>query len=129
VLYVADADNSAVRAVRFLDLQVKTLAGAGPWEFGDADGLPAAVRLQYPTACAVDPGGSILWVCDTFNNKVKALSLRGGGVRTLALPYRFHEPGGIAVAQGSLWIANTNAHEIVRIDTGSGVIKRLPVAE
>jgi len=126
---VADADSSSVRSVRFLDLHVKTLIGVGLYDFGDVDGLPAAVRLQYPTALAVDPGGSILWVADTYNNKIKALSLRGGGVRTLALPYRFHEPTGISVGSGSLWIANTNAHEIVRIDTGSGVIRRLPVGE
>lgn len=129
VLYVADADSSSVRSVRFLDLQVKTLVGVGLYDFGDVDGLPAAVRLQYPSALAVDPGGSILWVADTYNNKIKALSLRGGGVRTLALPYRFHEPTGISVGSGSLWIANTNAHEVVRIDTGSGVIRRLPIGE
>ncbi len=129
MLYIADADSSSIRAVRFIDNNVKTLIGAGLYEFGDADGLPDKARLQHPTGVALDPGGSILWVADTYNNKIKALSLRGGGARTLALPYRFHEPMGISVAAKSLWIANTNAHEIVRIDTGSGQIKRLPVGE
>jgi DNA-binding beta-propeller fold protein YncE len=129
MLYIADADSSSIRAVRFIDNNVKTLIGAGLYEFGDADGLPDKARLQHPTGVALDPGGSILWVADTYNNKIKALSLRGGGARTLALPYRFHEPTGISVAAKSLWIANTNAHEIVRIDTGSGQIKRLPVGE
>lgn len=129
MLYVADADSSSVRAVRFIDNHIKSLIGAGLYEFGDVDGLPDKARLQHPTAIALDPGGSILWVADTYNNKIKALSLRGGGARTLALPYRFHEPTGISVAAKSLWIANSNAHEIVRIDTGSGQIRRLPIGE
>lgn len=129
MLYVADSDNSAVRSVRLLDNQVRCLIGTGPWEFGDKDGLPDNARLQHPVGLAVDPGGAVLWVADTLNSKIKALSLRGGGVRTLAVPYRFHEPTGIAVAAKSLWIANTNAHEIVRVDTASGQIRRLPIGE
>jgi thiol-disulfide isomerase/thioredoxin len=129
MLYIADADASSVRALRLNDFVVRSLVGVGPYEFGDVDGLPDKARLQYPTSIAVDPGGSILWVADTYNNKIKALSLRGGGVRTLALPYRFHEPTGISVAAKCLWIANTGAHEIVRIDTGTGSIKRLPIGE
>ncbi len=129
MLYVADADNSAVRSIRLLDGQVRTLVGVGPWEFGDKDGLPDNARLQHPAGLAIDPSGSILWVADTLNSKIKALSLRGGGVRTLAVPYRFHEPTGVAAASKSLWIANTNAHEIVRIDTASGLIRRLPIGE
>lgn len=129
MLYVADADSSAIRAVRLVDRQTKTLVGHGLYEFGDADGLPERARLQHPCAIALDASGSILWVLDTFNNKLKALSLRGGGVRTLALPYRFHEPTGISVAAKAIWIANTNAHEVVRVDAGSGQIKHLPIGE
>jgi thiol-disulfide isomerase/thioredoxin len=129
MLYVADADASAVRSVRLLDGYVKTLVGTELYEFGDVDGLPVQARLQHPGALAVDPGGTILWVADTYNNKVKAMSMRGGGVRTLALPFRFHGPCGISVAARSLWIANTNAHEVIRIDTGTGAVKRLPIGE
>jgi DNA-binding beta-propeller fold protein YncE len=129
MVYVADADGSAIRSIRLIDLQVRTLAGAGPWDPGDVDGVPEKARLQAPGAIALDPGGAILWVADTLNSKIKALSLRGGGVRTLALPFRFHEPGGLSVAARALWVANTNAHEVVRIDTASGQIKRLPIGE
>lgn len=129
MLYIADADNSAIRSLRLIDNQVRTLIGTGTWEFGDVDGVPEKARLQSPMALALDPGGSILWIADTLNSKVKALSLRGGGVRTLALPYRFHEPTGISVAARSLWVANSNAHEIVRIDTGSGQIRHVPIGE
>jgi sugar lactone lactonase YvrE len=128
-IFVTDADSSAVRSLRLADMQVKTLIGGALYDFGDVDGLPDRAQLQHPCGIAVDQSGTILWVADSFNNKIKALSLRGGGVRTLALSYRFHEPNGIAVAAGSLWIANTNAHEVVRIDTGSGAITHLPIGE
>ena len=47
----------------------------------------------------------------------------------LNLPYRFNEPAGLSLAAGALWIANTNAHEIVRVDLGSGQIKRLTISD
>jgi hypothetical protein len=128
-LYVADADASAVRTIRTGEGMIKTLVGGGLYEFGDVDGPATQARLQHPMGVSADSTGSILWVADTFNNKVKALSLRGGSVKTLQLTYRFHEPGGIHAHGNSLWVANTNAHEIVRIDTGSGVAKRVPVGE
>ncbi|HET9485472.1 MAG TPA: hypothetical protein VFO79_16035, partial [Xanthomonadales bacterium] len=95
----------------------------------DVDGAATGARLQHPMGVSADSTGSILWIADSYNNKVKALSLRGGSVKTLQLTYRFHEPGGIHAVGNSLWVANTNAHEIVRIDTGSGVAKRVPVGE
>lgn len=129
MIFVADGDGSAIRSVRLIDLQVRTIAGAGLYDSGDVDGVPEKARLQAPSAIAVDPGGAILWVADTLNSKIKALSLRGGGIRTLALQYRFDEPTGVSAAARALWVANTNAHEVVRINTASGQIRRLPIGE
>jgi DNA-binding beta-propeller fold protein YncE len=127
-LYVADSDSSAIRAVR-VDGRTQTLVGAGVFEFGDADGLPAVARLQGAMGVCVDPGGQILWVADTYNNRLKAVSLRGGGVKTINLPYKFQCPTDVVASKGRIWIANCGAHEIVRIDTGTGQAKRLPIGE
>ena len=112
-----------------IDARVQTLVGAGLYEFGDVDGLPAVARLQHPMDVSVDPNGQILWTVDTYNNKLKALSLRGGGAKSINLPYKFHQPAGIACLPGKLFIANTGAHEVVRIDTSNGQVTRLPIAE
>lgn len=128
-LYVADADASAIRTVRYIDNQVRTVIGSGLYEFGDEDGNNDKAQLQHPAAIAFDSTGTILWIVDSFNNKIKAMSVRGGGVRALALAHRFHEPSGICLNGKSMWIANTNAHEIVRVDLGTGRINRLPVGE
>lgn len=127
-LLVADAATSAVRLVRLADARVTTLVGAGPYDFGDAAGNRDTARLQNPLALAIDPRG-IVFIADTYNGKLKALSLKTGAVRPLNVNYRFAEPGGLSVAAGALWVANTNVHEIVRIDLASGVGKRVAVGE
>jgi streptogramin lyase len=68
-------------------------------------------------------------VADSGNGKIKALNMRSGELRALNLPYRFQEPAGLSLAAGALWIANTNAHEIVRVDLGTGQVKRLTISE
>jgi len=128
VLYVADSDASSIRAVRS-DGRSTTLVGVDAWEFGDSDGLPAQARLQGAMGISVDAGGQILWVADTYNNKLKALSLRGGGIKSINLPYRFQQPTAVAATPGKIWIANSGAHEIVRIDTATGQAVHLPIGE
>lgn len=127
-LLVADAATSAIRLVRLADVRVTTYIGAGPWEFGDASGNRDSARLQNPLALALDPRG-IVFIADSYNNRLKALSMKTGAVRPLNVNYRFNEPGGLAVGAGALWVANTNVHEIVRIDLASGVGKRVGVGE
>lgn len=125
-LVVADAAASAIRLVRLLDNRVSTLLGVGVYEFGDAAGQRDTARLQHPLDVCVDPRG-LVFIADSYNAKIKALNLRTGEVRALNLPYRLNEPAGIALAAGALWIANSNAHEILRVDLGSGQIRRLDV--
>ncbi len=127
-LVVVDAAASAIRLVRLLDNHVSTLIGAGLYEFGDVSGKRDTARLQHPLAACADARG-LIFVADSYNGKIKALNMRSGELRTLNLPYRFQEPAGLSLAAGALWIANTNAHEIVRVDLGSGQVKRLTIGE
>lgn len=127
-LVVADAAASAIRLVRLLDNRVSTLIGVGLYDFGDVAGKREVARLQHPLAVCADARG-LVFVADSYNGKIKALNLKSGELRALNLPYRFNEPAGLALAAGALWIANTNAHEIVRVDLSSGQIKRLTISE
>ena len=126
-LLVADAAGSAIRAISLPDRRVTTLIGAGPYEFGDINGKRDVARLQNPLGLCVDSRG-LAFVADSYNGKVKALNLRTGEIRALNLPYHLQEPAGIAIAANALWIANTNAHEIVRVDLASGQIRHLNIA-
>ena len=127
-LVVADSASSSVRLVRLLDNRVSTLIGAGLYEFGDIAGKRDVARLQHPLDVCADPRG-LVFIADSYNGKVKALNLRSGELRALNLPYRLSEPSGLSLAGGALWIANTNAHEIVRVDLKTGQIRRLTIGE
>jgi thiol-disulfide isomerase/thioredoxin len=127
-LVVADAAGSAIRLMRLLDNRVSTLIGAGLYDFGDAAGKRETARLQHPMAVCADARG-LVFVADSYNGKIKALNMRSGELRALNLRYHFHEPAGLSLAAGALWIANTNDHEIVRVDLGSGQVKQLTIGE
>ena len=127
-LLVADSASSSIRLVRLSDGRVKTLVGEGLYEHGDAPGNRESARLQNPLDVAMDPRG-IVFIADSYNGRIKALSLKSGAVRSLNINYRLQEPGGLSIASGALWVANTNVHEIVRIDLASGIAKRVPIGE
>lgn len=127
-LIVADAAASAVRIVHVDDARVETVVGSGLYEFGNAIGQRADVRLQNPLAIAADPRGTIL-VADSYNQAIKMIARKSGEARLLRLGYRLHEPQGLCLVGSLLWIANTNLHEIVCIDLASGAVRRIPVGE
>ena len=127
-LIIVDSAASAIRALRLVDNRVSTFVGKGLYEFGDAAGKPDTALLQHPLAACVDARG-LVFIADSYNAKIKALNLRTTELRTLNLPYTLQEPAGIALGANSLWIANTNAHEVVRVDLGSGQIRRLTITE
>lgn len=126
-LLVCDAASSAIRSIGLEDHRVTTLVGAGPYEFGDVPGKREVARLQNPLAICVDPRG-LAFVADSYNARIKALNLRIGEIRALNLPYHLHEPAGISLAANALWIANTNAHEVLRVDLSTGQIRHLAIS-
>ncbi|MCB1588860.1 MAG: hypothetical protein KDI56_08155 [Xanthomonadales bacterium] len=128
-LYVADSGNSALRAVRLADARVQTLLGLGPFDFGDVDGNATLARLQHPMAVHVDAARNLIWLCDSFNNKLKVYALNKGEVKTINLKYALTEPMGLCVAKDAVWIANTGAHEILRLDLKGGKLSRLPIGD
>src|SRR6185436_2080110 len=115
-LFFADSEISSIRLFDLQERQVGTVVGAGLFDFGDVDGRPEDVRLQHPLD--VTMSGTSLYVADTFNGKVKAISLEDGTTRTLASG--FSEPGGIDALGGFLFVADTNHHRVcvIRADTG-----------
>ncbi len=114
-LYFVDAESSSLRKIENGD--VTTLLGEGLFIYGDSDS--GEILLQHPQG--VCPGivgdgcgGGRLFIADTFNNKVKAYFPDDNSMRTLVSD--LNEPSGIAKKGCELYIANTNAHEIVVFD-------------
>ena len=116
-LYVADADASALREVHLEDGSTATRIGAGDFAYGDEDGAKSTALMQYPMDLVIDSKGKQLWVADSFNNKLRTYDIKAGNLRTPEIDYEFSEPFGLCMDNDILWVANTNAHEIVKIDT------------
>ena len=123
-LYVADSESNIIRAIDTEAGQVKTLVGGDLFEFGDVDGSGDDVRLQHPLGL-LSVGDKVL-IADTYNHKVKELdpkrekviSLFGTGKPGQAdgSSASFYEPGGLALANDKLYIADTNNHAIRVVD-------------
>jgi DNA-binding beta-propeller fold protein YncE len=129
LLYVVDSSSSAVRSVAIGTGKTQTLLGQGLFDYGDKVGVRAETRLQYPTAVVKDPDTANLWVLDSYNNAIRKLKLGGTEVATFELKTQLQRPLAMAIGNGSLWIANTDAHEILRVNTSDGEVRRLPVGE
>jgi thiol-disulfide isomerase/thioredoxin len=129
LLYVTDSGASAVRSLQIGSGKVQTLLGHGLFEFGDVIGSRADARLQYPLAIAKDPDTAHLWILDSYNNAIRKLKLGGGEVTRFDVSHKLEFPTAMALSGSSLWIANTNAHEILRVDTSNGSVRRLPIGE
>ena len=123
-LYVADSESNIIRAIDIAGRSVKTLVGGDLFEFGDIDGTGDEVRLQHPLGLIAN--GDKLLIADTYNHKIKELDPKQEKVTSLfgtgkpgqsdgASP-SFYEPGGLALANGNLYVADTNNHAIRVID-------------
>jgi thiol-disulfide isomerase/thioredoxin len=133
-LYFADSEVSAIRAAD-LDPQgkVETIVGEGLFDYGDKDGKGSQVRLQHPLGVVWHDGA--LYVADTYNNKVKIVSPQNKSATTFlgtgkeglqdgATP-TFDEPGGVSIANGKLYIADTNNHAIRVADLKSKKVETI----
>ena len=129
VLYVCDALGSSIRAMQLRGDLVQTLVGQGVWAFGEQDGPRGTAQLQFPQAIALSPDAPLLWIADAGNGRLRTLRLGGGELKTLELPRRLHGPAGLALGAGAVWIAETDAHAVLRFDPVSGVLSDVPISE
>ena len=123
-LYVADSESNIIRAIDIAEGTVKTLVGGDLFDFGDVDGTGDHVRLQHPLGLVTY--GDKLLIADTYNHKIKQLDPKQVKVTALfgtgkpgqadGAASSFYEPGGLALANGKLYVADTNNHAIRMID-------------
>jgi len=117
-LYFADSESSAVR---WVDLgaggDVHTVVGTGLFDFGDKDGAGDDVRMQHQQGLAVHPSGRLL-VADSYNDALKWVDPTTRRAETWLRG--FHEPGGVAIGGGRVYVADTNAHRVVMVEESGG---------
>jgi DNA-binding beta-propeller fold protein YncE len=140
VLYVADSEGSAIRA---LDLKTKTSSTVigfpgtrgALFTFGDVDGKIGTAKLQHNLANIWHEGK--LLIADTYNHKIKVVDPKTKTSTTLfgdgkpgkedGKNARFNEPGGLAVLGDKLYIADSNNHLIRAADLKTKEVKTLQI--
>lgn len=122
-LFFADAESSSLRAVR-PDGTVKTLIGTGLFDFGHIDGRYPKAQLQHAQGLAATDDRIIL--ADTYNNALRIFDRKTKELSTLPIKDgSLNEPGDVLMVGGTLYIADTNDHQIKIVDLNTGTIKTL----
>lgn len=136
-LYIADTLNHRVRRVDAVTGVITTVAGLGLPRCSGDGGLAVEAGLNEPAALAVSDGG-VLYIADQSNNRVRAVDLATGMIRTVAgtgtAAYNgdgmaatetgLSGPGGLALAaDGTLFIADSFSGRIRAVDPVTGLIR------
>jgi sugar lactone lactonase YvrE len=128
-----------VRALDFDTGRVRRIVGRGLFYFGDLDAIGDSARLQHPQGilAAEEDGNPVLYLADTFNNKIKRLdpirrevvTIAGtgeqGDIDGKALDAEFREPSGLALHGGMLLVADTHNHCIRVVDLDRQTVETL----
>src|SRR5581483_3891397 len=129
-LYVSNAEGSPVPSVRRIDPAgiITTVAAGRPAGFGGAGGPATDARLNEPRSIAVH--GSTLYIADSLNDRIRAVDLGTGLIRSVAgtgtagfggdggpaVNARLAEPRGVAVTpDGDVIVVETNNDRLRRI--------------
>jgi DNA-binding beta-propeller fold protein YncE len=136
-LYIADTLNHRVRRVDAVTGIITTVAGLGQPRCSGDGGLAVEAGLNEPAALAVSDG-DILYIADQNNNRVRAVELSTGVIRTVAGTGRAEYtgdgvvatdaglagPSGLALASdGTLFIADSFNGRIRAVDPITGMIR------
>lgn len=116
VLYIADAEASAIRTLNIDTGMVLTLLGRGLFDFGDVDGHVDDALLQH--CVGVEIIDSDVYIADTYNGKIKVLDL--GRLRVRTLTDGLSEPNDLIFLSGQLWVTSTNSHQLFKVDMHTG---------
>jgi DNA-binding beta-propeller fold protein YncE len=137
-LYIADTMNHRVRRVDARTGIITTVAGTGQARCSGDGGPAHQAALNEPAALAVDAGGQ-LYIADQSNNRVRAVDLKTGLIRTVAgtgtaaydgdnkpaTESTLAGPSGLALGPDGLYIADTFNGRIRCVNLLTGLITTL----
>jgi thiol-disulfide isomerase/thioredoxin len=139
-LYIADSESSTIRLADLDNNLVTVVAGTlnnDLFDFGDSEGELGQNRLQHALGVQGTPDGD-LYIADTYNSRIKVIRAGetalenayglgglGGYADGGADVAEFDEPGGLAYANGTLYVADTNNHVIRVIDLETQMVDTL----
>ncbi len=134
-LLVADSESNIIRQIDINKEMVETLVGGDLFDFGDKDGTGDDVRLQHPLGVTLYDGKVL--IADTYNHKIKMLDTEKRTAQTFLGTGKsgqsdgktptFYEPAGLSIADGKLFVADTNNHAIRVVDLKTKEVSTLKI--
>ncbi len=116
----------------------ETLVGTGLFDFGDRTGAFDETLLQHPLGVLWHEG--LVYVADTYNNRIKVLDPAAGSSRVLAgngesgerdgraAEAQFNEPNDLAFLDGRFYITDTNNHLLRVYDPAGQTVSTLELS-
>lgn len=140
-VFIADAESSSIRKMSLITGKVSAVVGGmnnpmNLFAYGDVDGEKYQARLQHPLGVSHHPtSNGLVYVCDTFNNKIKKITSQTSQISTLPITdsagslYVFNEPSALCCLPdgSSLLVVNSNSHEIVRVNLSTLQATKFPL--
>ncbi len=140
IMYIADANSSAVRAADLKSHILSTLIGKGLYSFGYIDGHFSDALLLHPTG--IDAIKSRLFIADTYNNAIRFSEVPGTVIRSLIGPKPdssvvinesseltpLCEPNDVVYHNGKLYIADSGNHLIRIYDIARQTLSDLDIS-
>ena len=124
-IYVADSVADAIRRIDVDRAHTTTTFAGALGTPGMVDATGGAARFSRPSALALDPSASTLYIADTFNHRVRGVDLQTQAVTTIAgssLGDR-DGPGATALFSYPTALAVAPDGRIFVIETGSRKVK------
>jgi trimeric autotransporter adhesin len=135
-LYIADFNNNRIRKVSLSSGPgagtITTIAGNGVKTFYGDHGPATSASLSGPTGVALDSAGN-LYIADTYNERVREVSVSGGTITTIAgnggtgfsgdgaaTSESLYFPAAVAVdSNGNVYIADAGNNRIREVSSGT----------
>jgi len=135
-IYFADSETSSLRYLDMKKKTVETVVGNGLFDFSDNVGPIGKGRYYFQHCLGVAYADGIVYLADSYNNRIKAYDVKGkkivpvvgngkSGSADEGAASTFNQPGGVAIANGKLYIADTNNHAIRVADLKAGEVSTL----
>lgn len=140
MMYIADANSSAVRTADLKSHILSTLIGKGLYSFGYIDGHFSDALLLHPTG--IDAIKSRIFIADTYNNAIRFSEVPGTVIRSLIGPRSdsslyinessdlmpLCEPNDVVYHNGKLYIADSGNHQIRVFDIARQTLSDLDIS-
>lgn len=126
-IFVADARNHKIKKITPAGI-VTVFAGSSA---GDVDATGSAAKFNNPGGIVIDIFGT-LYVCDTYNNKIKKISPAGvvttlagstqGDADGMGAAAKFYYPSSICIyGNGDLYVSDTYNHKVKKVNQAGSV--------